>query len=71
MHELLYLATFDINFQKKLKISPVDMIPHKSKSYRCILDLYFQIFLKRELFKSVNTYTNKKSKSEVMVQLGL
>ena len=29
------------NQPNKLKISPVAMIPHKSKLYRCILDLYF------------------------------
>ena len=31
------------NPPEKLKISPVAMIPHKSRSYRIILDLSFQI----------------------------
>ena len=47
------------------------MIRHKIKSYRFILDLSFQIFLKEKLFELVNTQTNKQAKSEVMVQIGL
>ena len=31
------------NMPKKLKISPVAMIPHKSKPFRCILDLSFTL----------------------------
>ena len=31
---------------KKLKISPVAMNTHKSKPYRCILDLSFTLFIK-------------------------
>ena len=56
-------------------ISPVSMIPHKSKVYRCIMDLYFQLLLKQKLFESVNAQTNKQrkkqAKTEAMVQLGL
>ena len=32
------------NIPTKLKTSPVAMIPHKSKAYRCILDLSFTFF---------------------------
>ena len=31
---------------QKLKISPVAIIPHKSKSYICILDILFELFNK-------------------------
>ena len=55
----------------KLKMSPISMIPHKRKAYRCILDLSLHIRLKQKLFESVSTHTNKQSKAEVMVQLGL
>ena len=55
----------------KLKISPVAMIPHKSKAYICILDLSLQLHLKQKQLESVNTQTNKRSKAEAMVQLGL
>jgi hypothetical protein len=54
----------------KLKISPVAMIPHKSRAYRCILDLSFKLFAKGKSFQSVNESTVKKSKDESMVQLG-
>ena len=58
------------NIPKKLKISPVAMIPHKSKSYRCILDLSFSLFKKGQKYKSVNETTNRLGKKEAMVQLG-
>ena len=45
------------------------MILHKSKAYRCILELSFQIRLKQKLFKLVNTQTKKHAKAETMVQL--
>ena len=41
------------------------MIIQKSKAYRCILDLSFQLYLKTKL------YTKKKAKAEGMVQIGL
>ena len=31
------------NIPRQLKLSPVVMIPHKSKSYGCILDLSFNM----------------------------
>jgi hypothetical protein len=56
---------------KKLKISPVAMIPHKSKKYRCILDLSFTLFQDGKSYTSVNTTTNKQAKPQAMAQLGL
>jgi hypothetical protein len=58
------------NLPKNLKISPMAMIPHKSKAFRCILDLSFQLKLNNKLCESVNSTTNKKAKAEAMVQLG-
>jgi hypothetical protein len=59
------------NVPEKLKISPVAMIPHKSKKYRCILDLSFTLFQDGITYKSVNTTTTKKAKPQAMAQLGL
>ena len=55
---------------EKLKISPIAMIPHKSRKFRAILDLSFNLFHKGRKYTSVNETTNKKSKSESMTQLG-
>ena len=57
------------NILTKLKISPVAMIPHRSKAYQCILDLLFTVFHQGILFASVNENTNKKARPEAMVQL--
>ena len=43
----------------KLKISPVAMIPHKSKLYRCILDLSCTLYHNGIKFASVNEQTKK------------
>jgi hypothetical protein len=59
------------NIPKLLKISPVAMIPHKSKAFRCILDLSFELRIKNGVIPSVNSTTNKKAKPEGMVQLGM
>ena len=40
---------------KKLKISPVVMIPHKSRLYRAILDLPFNLKINGKKMSSVNT----------------
>jgi hypothetical protein len=55
---------------KKLKISPVACIPHKSKKFRVILDLSFRLRSKNIVFPSVNETTNKLAPPESMVQLG-
>ena len=54
----------------KLKISPAAMIPHKSRSFRCILDLSFTFHHKGRAYPSVNATTNPQAKPEAMVQLG-
>jgi hypothetical protein len=58
------------NIPKNLKISPVAMIPHKSKQYRCILDLSFTLFEDGIEYKSVNETTSRKAKPQAMAQLG-
>ena len=55
---------------RKLKLSPVAMIPHKSKPFRCILDLSFAIRHKNNAYKSVNDSTIPHSRPEAMTQLG-
>ena len=55
---------------KKLKISPVAMIPHKSRAYRTILDLSFRLRHLGKLMQSVNSATVKQAPAESMVQLG-
>jgi hypothetical protein len=53
---------------KKLKISPVAMILHKSKKYRCILDLSFTLFKDGKEYASVNETTVKMAKPAAMSQ---
>ena len=59
------------NVPEKLKISPIAMIPHKTRNFRAILDLSFKIFHKGKKYTSVNETTSKKAKPESMTQLGL
>ena len=58
------------NLPRRLKISPVALIPHKSRSFRTILDLSFQLRYKGRLLPSVNSATKKLAPAEAMVQLG-
>ena len=58
------------NIPAKLKISPVAMVPHKSRKFRTILDLSFKLRHKGQLFPSVNSNTIKLAPQEAMVQLG-
>jgi hypothetical protein len=58
------------NLPAKLKISPVAMIPHKSKAFRCILDLSFTLHHEGTSYASVNATTNPLAKAEAMAQLG-
>ena len=55
---------------EKMKVSPVAMIPHKSRAFRGILDLSFYVRALYEKYKSVNETTNKMAKKEAMDQLG-
>ena len=59
------------NLPTKLKISPVALIPHTSRSFRTILDLSFQLRHKGKLLPSVNSGTVKQAPAESMIQLGL
>jgi hypothetical protein len=59
------------NLPKKLKLSPVAMIPHKSRLFRCILDLSFNIKLDHnKLHPSVNESTTKHAPQGSMAELG-
>ena len=59
------------NLPTNFKLSPVAMVPHKSKSFRCILDLTFQMKKKDGTFwESVNSTTTKMAPPETMAQLG-
>jgi hypothetical protein len=58
------------NLPPNLKISPVACIPHKSKSFRVILDLSFKLKTPKTTYQSVNETTRKLAKPEAMVQLG-
>ena len=62
----------DIKYEipPKLKISPVAMIPHKSKPYICILDLSFRLFNKGVKFASVNDKTTRMARPEATAQIG-
>jgi hypothetical protein len=56
---------------KKFKLSPVAMIPHKSKLFRSILDLSFVLRSQRSTtLKSVNEDTIKLAPQQSMNQLG-
>ncbi|GFH59971.1 hypothetical protein CTEN210_16447 [Chaetoceros tenuissimus] len=55
---------------KKLKISPIAAIPHKSRLFRFILDLSFQLLVDGERMPSVNSSTNKTAQQQSMSQLG-
>ena len=46
------------------------MIPHKSRLFRCILDLSFQLHHKGKIFGSVNENTIKLAPKQSMAQLG-
>ena len=58
------------NMPAKLKISSVAMIPHKSKTFRCILDLYFMLKHNGIQYSLVNDRTKKLARPASMVQLG-
>ena len=58
------------NIPKKFKLSPIAMIPHKSRAFRGILDLSFQLRSGNAEHKSVNETTNKMADEQSMKQLG-
>ena len=55
---------------KNLKFSPVAMIPHKSKPFRCIVDLSFSLKHDGTTYPSVNSNTIPCAPSQAMTQLG-
>ena len=59
------------NIPAKLKLSPVVMVPNKSKPFRYILDLSFTLYHNGVKYLSVNDKTRKMARPEAMVQLGL
>ena len=59
------------SFPQNLKVSPVAMIPHKSRSYRVILDLSFNLLFKGRRQTSVNEDTIIRAPQKAMSQLGL
>ena len=50
-----------------LKISPVALVPHKSRKYRTILDLSFSLRYKGGIIPSVNSSTKRQAPAEAMV----
>ena len=64
------LASGKDNIPPNFKLSPVAMIPHKSRAFRGILDLSFQLRHANPAFKSVNENTTKTSNHHSMTQLG-
>ena len=58
------------NIPPALKLSPIAMIPHKSRLFRCILDLSFQIKIKGQKLNSVNNGTQPMAPQKSMPQLG-
>jgi len=58
-------------FPKNLKISPLAAVPHKSRKYRMILDLSFQLLVNGKRLESVNDSSDKSlAKQEAMYELG-
>lgn len=57
-------------FPKKLKISPIAAVPHKSRQFRMILDLSFHLRHKGIHLPSVNSATKLQAPAEAMMQLG-
>ena len=58
------------NLPEKLKISPVAMIPHKSKSYRKILEPLFQLQHRGKIMQSLNLEMVKHAPPQEIIQLG-
>lgn len=58
------------NIPPNLKISPVAMIPHKSRLFRAILDLSFQLRVDGKKLPSVNLATIINAPQKAMAELG-
>ena len=55
---------------QKLKLSPLAMIPHKSRKYRAILDLSFALMLAGYALPSVNEATKRMAPEAAIDQIG-
>ena len=69
--KIVWFGDIKDNLPKNLKISPVACIPHKSRAFRVILDLSFNLHHNNKTYKSVNDTTTKQAPPEAMAQLGL
>ena len=58
------------NLPKNFKVSPVAMIPHKTRSYRTILDLSFNLMIDGKKLPSVNECTIPTAPQHSMKELG-
>ena len=58
------------SYHKNLKLSPVAMVPHKSRDFRVILDLSFNLLFHGKRRPSVNESTNILAPQKAMAQLG-
>ena len=59
------------NLPAQLKVSPIAMVPHKSRKWRAILDLSFRLRLKQGgTVPSVNENTEKTAPKGALDQLG-
>jgi hypothetical protein len=59
------------DFPKNLKISPLAVVPHKSRVYQMILDLSFQLLVNSKKLNSVNNSSDKSlAHQESMYKLG-
>ena len=55
--------------RKKLKISPVDMIPHKNRDYRAILEISLKLRINGTIMPSVNEGTVQTAPQHSMREL--
>ena len=60
---------FKKDLLRALKFSPLAMIPHKSRKYRAIMDLSYQLWVVGYLLPSVNDATVRMAPEEAMDQI--
>lgn len=58
------------NLPRALKLSPLAMIPHKSRKYRAILDLSFMLWVMGYALPSVNDATQDTAPADAIDQIG-
>jgi hypothetical protein len=58
------------NIPTNFKLSPVATVPHKSRDFRVILDLSFQLKINNKPMPSVNNQTHKLAPQKSMAKLG-